>query len=119
FVEHASRHASDVGFPREGPIPVPAIPPESPSMDARMLRIWRDMLFSHSAIVQKLGDDLSEQAGLTLAQYDVLLKLLECPEDAMRMGELAEDVLVTTSGLTRVVDKLETAGLVTRVRVSS
>ncbi len=98
---------------------MPAISPEPPSTDARMLRIWRDMLFSHSAIVQKLSDDLNEQVGLTLAQYDVLLKLLECPDGAMRMGELAGQVLVTTSGLTRVVDKLETAGLVTRVRVSS
>lgn len=87
--------------------------------DARSLRIWRNMLFSHSAIVQKLGEELHERAGLTLAQYDVLLRLRDSEDGAMRMGELAEGVLVTTSGLTRVVDRLESAGLVERVRVSS
>ncbi len=95
---------------------MPHTPPESPAPDARLLRVWRNMLFAHSAIVQKLGDELSEQADLTLAQYDVLLRLRDNPERAMRMGELAEGVLVTTSGLTRVVDRLESAGLVQRVR---
>ncbi|QDQ96518.1 MarR family winged helix-turn-helix transcriptional regulator [Tomitella fengzijianii] len=87
--------------------------------DARSLRVWRDMLFAHSIIVQELGEELAEQAGLTLAQYDVLLRLRDSADGAMRMGELAEGVLVTTSGLTRVVDKLESAGLVERVRLST
>lgn len=95
--------------------------PDAPaaSGDARSLRIWRNMLFSHSAIVQKLGEELHDRAGLTLAQYDVLLRLRDNEAGAMRMGELAEGVLVTTSGLTRVVDRLETAGLVERIRVNS
>ena len=87
--------------------------------DARALRIWRNMLFSHSVIVQKLGEELHEHAGLTLAQYDVLLRLRDSEDTAMRMGELAAGVLVTTSGLTRVVDRLETAGLVERIRVNT
>ncbi|WP_235681328.1 MarR family winged helix-turn-helix transcriptional regulator [Tomitella gaofuii] len=87
--------------------------------DARSLRVWRNMLFAHSTIVQDLGEELAEKAGLTLAQYDVLLRLRDSEDNSMRMGELAEGVLVTTSGLTRVVDKLESAGLVARVRVSS
>src|SRR5699024_1894546 len=93
--------------------------PTRSGLDARSLRIWRNMLFSHREIVQKLGEELHEQAGLTLAQYDVLLRLRDSEDATMRMGELAEGVLVTTSGLTRVVDRLEKAGLVERVRVSS
>ncbi|GAA4806597.1 MarR family winged helix-turn-helix transcriptional regulator [Tomitella cavernea] len=92
---------------------------DSSIADARSLRVWRNMLFAHSTIVQDLGEELAEEAELTLAQYDVLLRLRDSEDNSMRMGELAEGVLVTTSGLTRVVDKLESADLVERVRVST
>lgn len=84
--------------------------------ETNLLRVWRNMLFSHSAIVQRLSDDLHESTGLTIAQYDVLLRLQESADGALRMGELLEGVLVTTSGLTRVVDRLQSDGYVARVR---
>lgn len=87
--------------------------------DPASMRTWRDLMFAHSAILAKMGDDLQEATGLTLAQYDVLLRLHEAPENTLRMGEIAEGVLVTTSGLTRVVDRLEQGGLVERLRVEN
>lgn len=87
--------------------------------DPASMRTWRNLMFSHSVILGKMGDDLQEATGLTLAQYDVLLRLHEAPEHTLRMGEIASGVLVTTSGLTRVVDRLEQSGLVTRLRVES
>jgi DNA-binding MarR family transcriptional regulator len=59
---------------------------------------------------------LAEQR-LSLAAYDVLLQLGDAPEFSLRMTELAEAVLLSRSGLTRLVDRLERAGLVRRSRV--
>ena len=87
--------------------------------DAVRMRTWRNLMFSHSAILGKMGDDLLEATGLTLAQYDVLLRLHEAPERTLRMGELAAGVLVTSSGLTRIIDRLEQGGLVERIRVDT
>ncbi|XGU21308.1 MarR family winged helix-turn-helix transcriptional regulator [Rhodococcus sp. 3Y1] len=79
-------------------------------------RVWRDLVVSHSVILGKMEADLRTTTGLTLGQYDVLLRLHEAPGNTIRMGDLAELVLVTTSGVTRVVDRLVEAGLVERVR---
>lgn len=56
---------------------------------------------------------------LSLASYDVLVQLAEAPERRLRMTELADAVLLSRSGVTRLVDRLEKAGLVTRARVDS
>ena len=53
---------------------------------------------------------------LTLAQYDVLLRLAKAPEPALRMSQIADRVLVSPSGVTRVVDGLEDRGYVKRER---
>ena len=73
-------------------------------------RVWRDLVVSHSVILGKMEADLRTTTGLTLGQYDVLLRLHEAPGNTIRMGDLAELVLVTTSGVTRVVDRLVEAG---------
>ena len=64
------------------------------------------------------GDLIAEQR-LTLPAYDVLAALVEAPEKRMRMTELADAVLLSRSGVTRLVDRLERLGLVSRVRVDS
>jgi DNA-binding MarR family transcriptional regulator len=79
------------------------------------LRAWRLYLESALALVDVLGAELEREAGLPLRWYDALVHLEEAP-DGFRMNELAERILYSKSGFTRVVDRMEEAGLVRRVR---
>ena len=82
---------------------------------AERLRAWRLYLESALALVDVLDAELERDAGIPLRWYDVLVKLEETPE-GVRMNELAERILYSKSGFTRVVDRMEEAGLVGRVR---
>jgi DNA-binding MarR family transcriptional regulator len=82
------------------------------------LRAWRLYFESALALVDVLDTELERDAGLPLRSYDVLVHLEETP-DGLRMNELAERILYSKSGFTRVVDRLEEAGLVRRVRPES
>jgi DNA-binding MarR family transcriptional regulator len=85
----------------------------SPSSDR--LRAWRLYFESALALTDVLDAELERDAGIRLRWYDVLVKLEETP-DGLRMNELAERILYSKSGFTRVVDRMEEAGLVRRVR---
>lgn len=63
--------------------------------------------------------DLIAQQRLTLPAFQVLSALAEAPQNRLRMTELADAVLLSRSGVTRLVDRLEGLGLVSRVRVDS
>ncbi len=78
------------------------------------LQMWRSFLEAHSTVVKQLARRMQEQHGLPLAWWDVLLQLADGPEGRLRMGELAESVLLTRSGITRLVDRMIAAGLVDR-----
>jgi DNA-binding MarR family transcriptional regulator len=65
-------------------------------------------------VIRRLERDLAEKAGMPLAWYDVLLQLAEAPERRLRMAELADRVLLSRSGLTRLIDRLQSEGLVCR-----
>jgi DNA-binding MarR family transcriptional regulator len=80
------------------------------------LGVWRSFLRAHAGVVGALERELSTEAGLPLAWYDVLLQLAEAPERRLRMAELADRVLLSRSGLTRLVDRLAAEGLVRRER---
>ena len=88
-------------------------PLSSPSAEG--LRAWRLYFESALALVDVLDVELERDAGIPLRWYDVLVHLEETP-DGLRMNELAERILYSKSGFTRVVDRLEKAGLVRRVR---
>ena len=79
------------------------------------LRAWRLYFESALALVDVLDTELERDAGIPLRWYDVLVHLEETPE-GLRMNELAERILYSKSGFTRVVDRMEEAGLVRRVR---
>ena len=79
------------------------------------LRAWRLYFESALALIDVLGAELERDAGIPMRWYDVLVHLEEIPE-GLRMNELAERILYSKSGFTRVVDRLEEAGLVQRVR---
>lgn len=65
-------------------------------------------------LISRLEDDLHAKHDLPLAWYDVLVRLVEAPDHRLRMSELAEQVMLSPSGLTRLVDRLVTEGLVQR-----
>ena len=75
---------------------------------------WRRFLRAHAHVTRRLESDLLAEHRLPLASYDVLVQLVEAPERRLRMSELAERVLLSRSGLTRLVDRLERDGLVRR-----
>ena len=80
---------------------------------------WRTFLRAHATITRALETELLAEQGLSLAAYDVLVQLAEAPGRRLRMTELAEAVLLSRSGVTRLVDRLERAGFVRRTRVES
>jgi DNA-binding MarR family transcriptional regulator len=82
------------------------------------LEAWQALLHAHHHLTRKLDSELREGHGLSLSEYDVLLRLARAPERSLRMSELAKRVLFSPSGLTRVVDRLVKEGLVDRRRNS-
>jgi DNA-binding MarR family transcriptional regulator len=83
------------------------------------LRAWQALLHAHQRISRILDAELRAEHGLSLNAYDVLLRLARAPDRRLRMTDLAERVMMSPSGLTRVVDRLVAADLVRRDRVAS
>jgi DNA-binding MarR family transcriptional regulator len=82
----------------------------SPQLD---LASWTRFLRAHAAVTRELSADLVSEHGLTLNDYEVLLRLSREPEGLKRV-ELAQQVLLTPSGITRLLAGLERAGYVER-----
>jgi DNA-binding MarR family transcriptional regulator len=78
------------------------------------LAAWRSFLRTHSHLIKLLEQDLHAQQKIPLVSYDVLVQLAEAPGQRLRMSELAEAVLLSRSGLSRLVDRLQKDGLVLR-----
>ena len=78
------------------------------------LRAWQALLHAYHDVVKNLDREMQDEHDLTLADYDVLLRLTAAPEKALRMSDLAERVLMSPSGTTRLVDRLTKRGLVER-----
>jgi DNA-binding MarR family transcriptional regulator len=85
-------------------------------LDPEELAAWRGMLRVHSQMTKALDVQLTREHGLPLSSYEVLLFLADAPGGQMRMSELADRVLLSRSGLTRLVDRLEREGLLRRAR---
>ena len=80
------------------------------------LGAWRGMLRVHSGLTKALDAELVRAHGLPLSSYEVLLFLADAPGGRLRMSELADGVLLSRSGLTRLVDRMEREGLLRRER---
>ena len=78
------------------------------------LVLWRRFIETHAAIMGSLDEDLRSHSGLTLSSFEVLYQLVGAPANRLRMAELADRLLFTRSGVTRVVDRLERDGYVER-----
>jgi len=78
------------------------------------LGAWRGMLRVHTALVRELDTELLAAHDLPLSSYDVLIYLQSAPGRRLRMAELADSVLLSRSGVIRLVDRLEREGLIVR-----
>jgi len=81
------------------------------------LRAWRGLLVTHATLVRALDAQLTQEHDLPLSSYEVLLFVGGSPEGKMRMCDIAERVLLSRSGLTRLVDRLVRHGLLVREAV--
>lgn len=77
-------------------------------------KAWRSFLGAYTVVVSRLERVLAARVGLPFTWYDVLFQLAEAPGGRLRMHELADAVLLSRSGLTRSVDRIESAGFVVR-----
>lgn len=79
------------------------------------LRAWRGLLRVHAALAKALDAELEAAHGLQLSSYEVLMYLADADGERMRMCDLASSILLSRSGLTRLVDRLAREGLLERV----
>jgi len=91
-----------------------ATPESSVNLTAAELGAWRGMLRVHTALVKALDAELTAAHDLPLSSYEVLITLDSAPNRKRRMAELADSTLLSRSGMTRLVDRLEDKGLLER-----
>src|SRR4029077_15856009 len=72
---------------------------------------WGALARTHAAVSQRLQEALAQGGFPRLPWYEVLAAVAEAPEQRMRMGDLAEALVITRGGLTKLVDRLVKAGL--------
>jgi DNA-binding MarR family transcriptional regulator len=78
------------------------------------MKVWASFLQAHAALVDALEAELQDRRDLPLSWYDVLITLAQAEGGELRMQDLARRVLLSKSGLTRLFDRMEQAGLVER-----
>jgi DNA-binding MarR family transcriptional regulator len=83
------------------------------------LAAWRGMLQVHARVTQQLDAQMHAEHGLSVSAYEVLMFLADAPEHRMRMSDIADRVLLSRSGCTRLVDRLVELGYVTRCAAST
>lgn len=76
--------------------------------------LWPLMLEAHSTLIEAVERELEAVGGVPLGWYDVLAQLALAPEHRLKMNELADSVLLSKSGVTRLVDRMERAELIER-----
>jgi DNA-binding MarR family transcriptional regulator len=81
--------------------------------------VWIRFLRAHAAVTRELSARLESSHGLTLSDFDVLVQLFHADGHRLRRVDLARQVLLTASGITRLLDGLERAGWVEKARCES
>src|ERR1700745_3332102 len=100
--------------PTQTPSSSPSPSAATQQLDDRELRAWRGMLRIHATLTKALDADLEAAHGLPLTSYEGLLHLDHADDQRVRMSDLAATVILSRSGLTRLVDRLEREGLIAR-----
>jgi DNA-binding MarR family transcriptional regulator len=83
--------------------------PRDPRLDP-----WRAFITAHAWVTRRLDDELRAEHDLSLAEYDALLTIAAAPGRRIRMRQLADRVILSKSGVTRLIDRLVLDGLVER-----
>jgi DNA-binding MarR family transcriptional regulator len=83
-------------------------------LDEGRLAAWRAFLTAHAVVIEAIDREMVAAEVVPLTWYDVLVELAEAPEHRLRLHELAARVVLSRSGCTRLVDRLEAKGLVRR-----
>jgi len=86
----------------------------SEPLSTQELTAWRGMLEIHAQVTQVLDAQMRAEHGMAVSMYEVLMFLGDAPRRRLRMAEIADRVLLSRSGLTRLVDRLQALGYVTR-----
>jgi DNA-binding MarR family transcriptional regulator len=89
-------------------------PLRADTLSENEMRAWQAFMHAQHDVIETLDRELRDAHGLTLGEYDVLIRLARAPDLSLRMSDLADRVLLSPSGLTRLVDRLERRGLVAR-----
>lgn len=77
-------------------------------------RAWRAWIASSQLLLDRLSRDIQEQHGLTMADYEILVRLSESADHRVRMSELADQTLASRSRLSHQIDRMEKRGFVSR-----
>jgi DNA-binding MarR family transcriptional regulator len=75
---------------------------------------WREFTRAHAIATRRIECELLAAHQISLPEYTVLVRLYEAPEHRLRMSDLAEGVFLSRSGMTRLVDRMQTDGLIER-----
>jgi DNA-binding MarR family transcriptional regulator len=78
------------------------------------LAAWEAFVFAHAAAVGRIERDMAHAGTVSLAWYDVLVALANAPDRRLRLNDLADRVVLSRSGLSRLLDRIERAGLIAR-----
>ena len=76
--------------------------------------LWASLMRGQALLADAVSDRLEAEAGIPLAWYEVLAVLADAPEGALRMQDLANSMWLSKSGLTRLCDRIEEAGYISR-----
>ena len=88
-------------------------------LTAEQQRAWRAYLLGSTLLMDRLDRDLRENHDLSLPEYEILVRLSESSDRALRMAELADSVKNSRSRITHTIARMERAGLVVRRQCSS
>lgn len=91
---------------------------ETPWLNAEQQRIWRAFLGATTVLTDRLDRDLRSQHGLSMPEYEILVRLSESPNRSIRMAELADAVSHSRSRVTHTITRLEREGIVVRGQCS-
>lgn len=96
--------------------PSPICPsPNCPSFDDPLIEAFGMLVETHNELTNAVTRQLAADAALPVPWIGVLIRLARSPGHRLRMSELARDMTMSSSGLTRLADRLEAAGHVQRV----
>lgn len=87
----------------------------SAAVDDHLITTFGRLVEVHSGLGQQLGRSLEQECGIPHAWFEVLLRVARAEHGQITMGSLAQQVALTTGGITRLLDRMIAAGLITRV----